>query len=51
MNLFSKLRSIEGYQISKVEVQLALGSVCVEGPHCDEAEVTSCVEEEGSIAA
>ena len=57
MKLFSKLRSIEGCQSLKVEVRLALGSgwvegqYCVEGPHCDEAEVSGCVKEERSVTA
>ena len=51
MKLFSKLRSIEGCQSSKVEVRLALGSGWVEGQHYDKAEVSGCVEEEMFVTA
>ena len=51
MKLFSKLRSIEGFQSSKVEVRLVLGLGWVEGQYCDEAEVSGCCEEERPVAA
>ena len=57
MKLFSKLQSVEDCQSSKVQVWLSLGSgwvegqYCVEGTHCDEAEVSGYVEEERCVAA